>query len=593
MRHTRRWAGAGVLLGWLLAALAAPAGTAPVPAEGLKSPLAQIPADSAIVIQVRGIEGVKDRLLAMIKNAAPDAVPFVQNQFNEMMGKAQGRLDKGLVKDGPHFIYLPKVPEGPSPTGAVILHVTSYREFLGGFLKEDERKTLKVDEAGYETATVDNETTYFINRKDYAVVTPDKEAAELAVKKGPGLDTKLRREAAAKLLGPDVSLYVDMGAVNEKYGDQIKQGRQLMEIGIQQAGAGGQLDENTLELVKHFYAGLFQAIEDSRLLLLSADFRPQGLAFHLEVGVAKDTPTDAVLKRGRESSLDELAKLPAGRASYTGAEVDGELFRLMQPWISGLMVGKEGKGAKAARAAFGQMIAAGPRIWTGCSAMSLRGGLQIQYARDPAQSAAGALKLYQSMEPGEGISTAALKEKPEVKPNAQTHRGFTLHYARFTWDFDKLAQGPGGKDMADAMKQYMGEGARIWFGTDGKILVSITAKDWAEARKLLDEYLDGKHTVGDEAGFRDARKQLPARASVLALLDVGRLGESLAPMMAGILKAQGKEVDPSKVKAPAAANFLGFALSLKAEHGALDFWLPSATVANIRHMIEPALKGGS
>ena len=62
----------------------------------------------------------------------------------------------------------------------------------------------------------------------------------------------------------------------------------------------------------------------------------------------------------------------------------------------------------------------------------------------------------------------------------------------------------------------LGEGARYWFGSDGKTFVQVTAKDWASAQKLLDGYLEGKSTIGGQPTFRDARKPLGWETSPIA-----------------------------------------------------------------------------
>ena len=51
----------------------------------------------------------------------------------------------------------------------------------------------------------------------------------LFTKKVTGLDGKLGKETAQRLLGADVSLYLDAAALNKQYGDQLQGARFLLE----------------------------------------------------------------------------------------------------------------------------------------------------------------------------------------------------------------------------------------------------------------------------------------------------------------------------------------------------------------------------
>src|SRR5260370_19227240 len=68
-----------------------------------ESPLAQLPANTSVVFQVRGVERTKNRLVAFLKNAVPDLAPMVEAQIDEVLknGFAAGRQLHGLNKDGP------------------------------------------------------------------------------------------------------------------------------------------------------------------------------------------------------------------------------------------------------------------------------------------------------------------------------------------------------------------------------------------------------------------------------------------------------------------------------------------------------------
>ncbi len=92
------WGALALLLLW----------TSPAPAED--SPLAQVPADASVVVQLHGIERTKDRIVAFVKNALPDLVPKVEAVFSKDYPAFEGRKFIGLKKDGPHFLIFTELP---------------------------------------------------------------------------------------------------------------------------------------------------------------------------------------------------------------------------------------------------------------------------------------------------------------------------------------------------------------------------------------------------------------------------------------------------------------------------------------------------
>src|SRR5262249_43609265 len=143
------------------------------------NPLAVVPATAPIVIQIKGFEHTKDRLITMVKNAIPDLAKQSEAAINDGIKKAlEGRELQGMEKEGPVFVVFTEVPKPDvnPPKIAVLVRVTKYADFRDGILKEDERKGLKKDPAGFEeTAFEGGDTAYFVDLKNYAAITPDKD----------------------------------------------------------------------------------------------------------------------------------------------------------------------------------------------------------------------------------------------------------------------------------------------------------------------------------------------------------------------------------------------------------------------------------
>ncbi len=579
----------------LSSVLSSVAWAAPVPNAGDPS-LAVVPGQSPIVIHLRGVERTKERLTAMLTAAIPDLGPVAAAQIDNLVQSGvEGRKLQGLAKDGPVFLAFLEMPTpgAETPSIALIARVTRYSEFRDGLLNDDERKGVKKDNAGYERAEINGREFFFVDRKDYAVVTPSKDVAVLMAKKYPGLDDKLSQPVGRRLLDSDLGLYVNLAAVNKEYGEQIKSARQMFEGLLETAAVG---DKSSVEMAKKVYGGMFQLIEDGRALLVALDFRPQGLNLHLQAQVGADTPSGKLLQGQQPTALDRMGDLPNGLMTYTGSHVGPEMLKLLGPMMFGTS-GGQGENRKQGEAALEELIAAGP---TGAfSAANLPpAGINVQTCKDPAKAAAAQLKLMRSLSEGGTFQNAYLKGKPEIKENAQDYKGYKLHSARMTWDLDKFAEMiPGGGEAAKgAIKKLMGEGLTIWFGTDGKQMVSLSAQDWDAAKKLLDAYASGQDKVGQTQAFQATRRQLPADATMLFMADAGKLTYVMGDYMLSLFKAMpGLPFNLPEGMKPVKTDtsYLGGAVTLRPEHGSFDFFLPVTGVQAMRKVIQPLFLGGA
>jgi hypothetical protein len=598
MRHTR-WIGRGAAP--LVLLLAGLRGTA-APAPGAASALAQVPADAQVVVYLHGLERTQDRLGEMVKNALPDLGPKAVEQFRQQLEAGfMGRKPKGLPKDGAIFVVLPEIPNPAQqpPKMAVVLAVTRYTDFRDSVLNDDERKALKTDPAGYDQATVNDQEVYFIDHKNgYAVVTPSKDVAtQLAHKPEKGLDTRLKQDAAQKLLDSDLGVYVDMEAVNKQHGDAIKQGKETFLQALEQNTP----DKATVAMMQRVLGAVFQAVEDSRTALATVEFRPAGLALHMQAAVGEDTKTGALLKESRPSALRELGSLPAGWMIYTGMEIRPTLFKKFGTMMFGIATDPDSAEAKELQAAADELAAARPTALVGVGDVPMR-GLQVWTFADPRKAAAAQLKAYKAIKSGT-FGSMALKEPPQVKADAEKYEGFELHSALIRWDIEKTVEKQtAGKPipeqakqaLIDYQKKLLGEEMNIWFGTDGKTYVQVMAKDWSAARKILDAYREGKSKVGDEKAFTAARGHLPQDVTVVGLIDVPRYAEVIVEAVKPMLRGMGVPFNLPSAAVKGKTTYLALDAVLRPGHGSFDLWLPGAAANEVYKMyIEKLLKGGA
>jgi hypothetical protein len=578
----------------LFALLVAMSLTTAAPAE--EAPLAQVPADSPLVIQIHGVTRTKERLLTMMKNALPELAARMQARFDERLNEElQGRKLQGLAPAGPDFIVITALPESFAKTPSLIAYlarVSNYAEFRDGLLKPAERKGLTTTPQGYEVTTLENgEKLYIQHRHDYAIFTSQKEVADQFAKSQPAL--KLSPELTTELLQPDIALYVNMAAINSKYGEKIKSAHQLAEqwFGPTSPWMKEQTKIN-VDILQALIGRAFQALADSKATVTGAEFRPQGLALSGKVEVNANTPTDRYLKNFTVSSANDLAQLPAGQMGYWSMRLSpGALKDSL--WLRSMML-NTGSQAKAIQEAFDELIAAKPAFSMGDFHLP-PSGLKISHFQDPAKAAAATLKIFEAFETSDNFQSAPIKGKPEIKPNAQVYRGFHLNMVSMKWDFDKMLAhyaGPEQKkeQLKTAMEHVMGNGAKVWFGTNGKIDVQVTAQDWPSAQRQLARYLDGKDSLGQQPAYQETRKELPRDATLVALLDASRYVRGvIEPFMAPFLK---EHAEGAAAVAPAGEkqSYLGIVVQLQPERGSFQFWMPGAAAQDLYKAYEPMLR---
>src|SRR5262249_7551478 len=161
-----------------------------------------------IVVQVHGLEGSSERVIAYLDNCLPEIAGLVKTATRSFFGDGviPGRKVRGLAKDGPVFVVLSEVPkQGNEPPFAVVLAVTDYKPFRDNVLTEDEVKALKKD-GNLDVAKVEGKEVYFLEKKGFAVVTPVKELATALAKNPAGLDTRLTGDQINKLMASDVGI---------------------------------------------------------------------------------------------------------------------------------------------------------------------------------------------------------------------------------------------------------------------------------------------------------------------------------------------------------------------------------------------------
>jgi hypothetical protein len=459
MMQTRWFPWTAVLLTGVLA----------LPAAGGEAPLAQLPAETPVLVSLRGLQATRERLATMIKNGEPDLAPLVTAQMDAALEKVlDGRKLAGLDPNGPLFLAFTSLPspgQGGSPV-ALVARVTDYKALRNGFLKAEERNSLKKERAGVEVATIEGKEVYLLHRDSYLVATAEKEVLDKFLDlKGATLQSTLSKDIAAQLQGSDLAVYVNMAAVNKEFGAMIPTFRQML-LGVidQAAGSEGQFDKNTAQLAKMSIEALFQGVQDSKHVLLTTSIRPEGLALHVEVGVGKDTPSNKLLKEAKVGPLTDLATLPPGYVGYQAMELWPAALKALQPLMLVVMGFPEAEGREALRKALDEVVAAGPGVLLSAEGTPTR-RLKVDRYKEPARALDALLKVHQAVAGSKQYNLFPLKEPAVFRLNAETFRGNKFHYFRVKYDFEeKFKKEPDAAEQVARAKKQNGEGFQQWFG---------------------------------------------------------------------------------------------------------------------------------
>jgi hypothetical protein len=569
---------------------------APVPAFAADETLSLIPPKALATVQVNGIQRVQDRLDKLLKNAAPDradqASKVVRDAINEALA---GRDTRALRPDGRVLISIADIEKLPeAATLTFLFPVTSADNFRTKFLTDDERKSLKKDGDLESVQWEDRkEPFYLVNLKEYVAVTSDKATAtQYAKGEIGGVAKQLSADSARTFLDADVGLFLNVREVNARYGDQLKRFKSVADLFLKGDTVQG-VSKTQLEQLKGVIEAAFQVVEHGTAAVLAAEFRPEGLALRGLAQFADSTATADALKTYKPVPLAEFGTLPAGQMAYSASVLHGG-----DPRASALMdafaVDDIDPAASETIAGLQKELAGYDRGLTLATGKLAGATLETIASKDAAKIVAARLGMIKALTKEGSFAGVPLKAKPGIAENAETVGGFTLHRAQFSFDFEKavaeLPEEQREAAKASARRTMGGDESTVWIGTDGKTVLQLAARTWAEAKPLADAYLSGTTRLGQDDAFVATRKQLPAEATMLVFLDTAQTVNSLHGIFQGAVVVPGLPKALPDAKTPGGKPaYIGIALVLKPGHGGFDVFVPASAADPIRKVVEPLL----
>jgi hypothetical protein len=585
---------------WLGLALAGLVWALPLCAAESVDPLKLVPPNAIAVVQVNGVERVQERVDKLLKAAVPDKADQASKAVHDAVAEAlQGRDLKALSPDGRLLVAISELEKLPDDaTLTMLFPVKNADDFKKGFLTDDERKSLAKD-GDLETVKLEDraEPFFLVPLSGYVAACTDKEtAAKYAKGEISGIANQLSRETAAAFLDADLSLFVNVREVNARYGTQLKTYKSLADLFLKGDAVQG-VNKAQMDQLKAVLDAAFQVLEDGTAAVLTVQFRPDGWTLKGLAQFGDKTGTSEALKKYRPVPLNQLGTLPAGQVSYSASVVGQAGSKSAALLLGDFAISDDDPAAKETIAGLLRDLSGLDRgVTLAAGKVFGPGGLDVTESKDADRIVAGRLELLRAVTKNGSFANIPLKEKPQVKEKAETVGAFTLHAVKVKLDFDKAVGDldDGAREAArNSMKKALGgDELSMWFGTDGKRLIQLTAKDWAEAKALAEPYLDGSQALDKNEAYQFTRKQLPADATMLVVLDAAQTVYSLfglAGDAGGLIPGLSVPL-PENAKPPTGKPaYIGIALVLKPGHGSFELFVPATAVGQIQKLVQPLL----
>jgi hypothetical protein len=193
------------------------------------------------------------------------------------------------------------------------------------------------------------------------------------------------------------------------------------------------------------------------------------------------------------------------------------------------------------------------------------------------------------------VGGVVVKTAPHVTDEAAKHGDFTFSHVRLNHDHEATVAGlPEGvkESTLEMLKRMTPEKGAHWIGTDGKVVVRLSAKNFEAAKVLLSSYLEGKNKLGDNAGFKKVREQLPTDANMIVVAEVEAAVTQLVMGMKGAADALPGFPRLGAVKKIEGGKnaYIGFAITMKRDVATVTGFVPSTSIDVARKMLDSLFK---
>jgi hypothetical protein len=560
------------------------------------------------VVSIKGIQAIQDHLHELAQAAFPKQAA----QWRDRLGK---ELASSLLKDrnvnvlrteAHLFFVIHNFGEGLDDLQwSLLLPVQSYKDFCTSFLTPTEQRSRTKEGQGVEairtTALMQEETpVYLVDLGEYVAICSDLEPARnYGGKYTRGSTQALGPTLAETFLKADVAVYINAEMLLQRYANELRALKGFLDFALQQAEQEiPGLDPAERELIKKVMPALFQALEDSRALVVGLEFGGKGVQLSMHIRFGENTASSRVLAREQGLAWTEWGQLPAGMQVYFAYSAQGEIGKLLAQAIQDFRAAdNDPAGQRLVRMHLEDLRSAGLQVLRGAWTFP-RHGITVARYRDPEKALRALVKIHKALEAGGHTEGQPLKTRPGIREEAEQHRGFTFTEIRLHFDLDKLLEDfpDDQREVArDIFRRIMPERATMWVGLiekdKQKLLVQLWGNNWDDARQLLDRFLDGKETLASRPEFALLRERLANNSSgnlvdlraltpiILNFFELWRLDQNHLPL-------------PQKLKTLSAGAPTYTTLTYRCQEDVFSFnlYCSADAIGIIAQFMEPLLK---
>lgn len=600
----RYWLSIVTLLGFTLSAWAVPEPKGETKPDNLKL----LPDNAVVVLQMNGFGRVKERLGKMLAEAAPDKAQEIAGLLNSGLEAALGGRDlKPIAGAGHLYIAITDFEKITSGGGAVLVMPGDYNDFKKKVLTDEEQKTLKKDkEIGADAFELtDGIKYYLIDRKGTIILTSEADLAKKYAKGENGsLDKILTKEQTENFISQDLSIFVNLKEINKRYGNDIKGFKAIVGPlldGLEMGDAQG-VSKSQIAAMRGLVDLIFQILEDGNSSIFSIDFRPEGLTLKAIANFGAETSSNKFLKAIKPESFPELDKLPSGHTIYSIEKLDirgtkaGALLGAFSDIID-----EDEKVAKTLEELNNKLAELSPGIAISISDAMGTNGLNVVISKDADKFLDNNVNIFKASTNKSKYGGTPIKAAPKITPNAEKQGNLKFTRVEFQLDFDKVLM-----DIEENLrpvikktleKAYGGDGkVNIWLGSDGTNFMTVKAKDWPAAKKLIDEYTSNKNPLGSDNAFKETRKNLAQNANMISLFETAKTIHDLYTFGRDLFQGIGgafpglPPVALPELKAPEGkATYIGLSISLKPETAEITIFVPASGFKEAQKLLAPLI----